>query len=194
MQDYAGSMNKYMRKATPLFIASMAALVAATLAIAALPAAAGTYKWVDENGKVHYSDKPVEGAEEVKLPELPTYDTPKVPERKPVDEEGLENEPKAFSYREVGFISPKHEQVFWNTGGKVPIQLDVQPALRPGDQVKVFVDGELRAGPGSSLGFTLDEMYRGTYSIRAVIENPDGEQLAAAGPVTFFVKQTSIQN
>jgi hypothetical protein len=30
-------------------------------------ASAGVYKWVDQDGKVHYSDKPVAGAEEQKI-------------------------------------------------------------------------------------------------------------------------------
>ena len=46
----------------PIFV--VAALVAASLALAD-----GAYRWVDENGVVHYSDVPVEGAELVNLSE-----------------------------------------------------------------------------------------------------------------------------
>ena len=31
-------------------------------------AVGGVYKWVDENGEVHYSDKPVENAKQMRVP------------------------------------------------------------------------------------------------------------------------------
>ncbi len=38
----------------------------ALLAAVTLPASADIYRWVDAQGRVHYSDKPVEGAQRVK--------------------------------------------------------------------------------------------------------------------------------
>ncbi|MDX1443059.1 MAG: DUF4124 domain-containing protein [Gammaproteobacteria bacterium] len=173
------------------------------LALLLAPAAmAGTYKWVDENGKVHYSDKPVEGAEEVKLPELPTYEgkavaTPRSESAAPAagEEEGEdEGSDQPTGYESFGFISPKEEQVFWNIGLKLPVQLSLSPSLRPGDRVKLFLNGQLKAGPSRSLSYTLDGVHRGTWTIRAVVEDARGSTVATAGPVKFFVRQTSVAN
>jgi hypothetical protein len=171
-------------------------LLAALLAVIALPVVGGTYKWVDENGKVHYSDKPVEGAEEVKLPQLPTYDTSNLPKEARSQDTDKENDDdeQAASYSRFEFISPKQDQIFWNTGGSVPVQLALQPALRSGHQVKVYLDGTLKSGPSQSLGLTLTEMYRGTYSVRAVVVDRNDREIARTSSVTFHVKQTSVQN
>ena len=37
---------------------------------------AEVYKWVDEDGTVHYGDKPAEGSEEIKVQEYKTQDAP----------------------------------------------------------------------------------------------------------------------
>lgn len=168
-------------------------LFAAATMLATPALFAGTYKWVDENGKVHYSDKPVEGAEEVHLPELPTYDSPEV-SLPPIAENDDAEKDKPFSYSTFAFVSPQEEQVFWNIGLKLPVQLQLQPSLRRGDRVKVFLNGQLQAGPTQSLSYTLDGVHRGTWTIRAVIEDANGKTVANAGPVKFFVRQTSVAN
>lgn len=161
-----------------------------TLILLAPLAAAGTYKWVDKNGNVHYSDKPVKGAEEVDLPDPMVFDAPETePLPRPAADEA--NEEK-FAYTRFAFISPKQDQVFWNNAGIIPVQLDVKPRLRPGDEVELYFNGEHVAMNG--LGTTLTEVYRGAYTIRAVIKGRDGEEVATAGPVTFHVKQHSVVN
>ncbi len=44
-----------------------AIMLGAVLALATFSAQAAVYKWVDQNGKTHYSDKPVQNAEQVKV-------------------------------------------------------------------------------------------------------------------------------
>lgn len=44
-----------------------AIILSAVLALTGLSAQAAVYKWVDQNGKTHYSDKPVQNAEQVKV-------------------------------------------------------------------------------------------------------------------------------
>lgn len=152
-------------------------------------AVAGTYKWVDKDGTVHYSDTPVKGAEEVDLPEPMMFDAPE-PAPRPPSTEGEEGEP--FTYSVFAFISPKQDQVFWNTGGRIPVQLDLEPRLQPGHEVQIYFNGQRITMSG--LGTTLTGVHRGTYTVRAVVAGPDGKEVTAAGPVTFHVKQRSIAN
>ncbi|HEX7047354.1 MAG TPA: DUF4124 domain-containing protein [Gammaproteobacteria bacterium] len=160
------------------------------LALLAPLAAAGTYKWVDKDGNVHYSDTPVKGAEEVDLPEPMVFDAPDVAPLPPPDAEAAETEP--FNYKTFAFISPKQDQVFWNTAGTIPVQLDLEPRLQQGHEVQLYFRGERIDMTG--LGTTLTEVYRGAWTIRAVVVGPDGKEIATAGPVTFHVKQHSIAN
>lgn len=166
-------------------------------------AIAGTYKWVDEDGKVHYSDKPVEGAEEVDLPNIPTYESPvdkatierRRQERAKADAEDGEDEDEApkGAYSELHFISPKPDQVFWALGGKLPVQLSLKPGLKAGDRVVLYLNGQ-KAATLQGLGTTLDEVYRGAYTLRAVVQGPDGAAKISAESGQFFVKQQSIAN
>ena len=157
----------------------------------------GTYKWVDKDGNVHYSDQPVEGAEPVKLPEPTTFDAPEVrPGSMPRTDE-REQPAKADTvagYTDFGFISPKQDQVFWATGGEVPVQLSLRPGLREGHVINLYFNGELTASPMTGLGTTLQEAWRGAHTVRAVIVDAAGKEVASAGPVTFHVKQRSIAN
>lgn len=174
-----------------------------TALLLAAAATAGTYKWVDKDGKVHYSDKPVEGAEAVELPTIPTYESP-------VDKEAMERRRREradaaeakgeteygaerAAYREFYFISPKPDQVFWALGGKLPVQLSLKPSLKEGDRVVLFLNGE-KAATLQGLGTTLDEVYRGAYTLRAVVQGPDGAAKISAESGQFFVKQQSIAN
>lgn len=179
-----------MRRIVPLAVTLLAALLATSVA-----PAGEVYKWVDENGNVHYSDTPVvEEARPADLPEPMTFDAPEVtaPPRAASDE-GTEDQGPV--YTEFGFISPKENQVFWATGGEIPVQLALSPGLRPGHAVNLYLNGELTDGsPMGGLGTTLTGVYRGAYNIRAVVVSEDGQELAATEPVTFHVKQRSIAN
>ena len=60
----------------------MRALALMLALIFALPAAAEVYRWVDENGVVHYTDKPpAPGAEPAKLPKLQKMPSGQLPQR-----------------------------------------------------------------------------------------------------------------
>ncbi|HEX6929207.1 MAG TPA: DUF4124 domain-containing protein [Gammaproteobacteria bacterium] len=160
---------------------------------AAVPAE--TYKWVDKDGNVHYSDTPVEGAETVELPEPTTFNAPDLPDRPSPSDETDSEEAAAAAYTGFAFISPKQDQVFWAAGGEIPVQLDVKPLLRQTHQIRLFYNGELVSGfPSRSAGTTLTGVYRGAHTVRAEIVDWTGDAVATAGPVTFHVKQRSIQN
>ncbi|HEX7029364.1 MAG TPA: DUF4124 domain-containing protein [Gammaproteobacteria bacterium] len=160
------------------------------LALLVPPAIAGTYKWVDKDGTVHYSDTPVKGAEEVDLPEPMMFDAPEVEPPAMTAETEAREEP--FAYAAFAFISPKQDQVFWNTAGTIPVQLDLEPRLRPGHTVQLYLNGEPVAMSG--LGTTLTGVHRGSWNVRAAVVDQDGKEIATAGPVTFHVKQHSIAN
>lgn len=62
------------------------------LAFAAAAAQAEMYKYVDEKGRVTYSNKPIKGGHKVELPELSTMPAPKLPPPKTAAPESKERE------------------------------------------------------------------------------------------------------
>ncbi|MDX1455132.1 MAG: DUF4124 domain-containing protein [Gammaproteobacteria bacterium] len=196
-------MNIALRKLTSHRLLWRVATMLAAGLLLTTAALAGTYKWVDEDGKVHYSDQPVEGAERVDLPKLPTYSPPPSSQRDsqsdsksrssgPADAEAAAEQEQA-SYRDFSFISPKPEQVFWNLGGRLPVQMSLTPGLREGDRIVLFLNGE-QVEVMTGLGTTLTDVWRGAYTLRAVIQGPDGAARASIESGTFYVKQHSVAN
>lgn len=58
----------------------------------ALPAKGEMYKYVDEKGRVTYSNKPIKGGHKVDLPELSTMPAPRLPPPAPAAPENKERE------------------------------------------------------------------------------------------------------
>ena len=160
---------------------------------------AQAYKWVDEDGVVHYSDRPVPGAERV---ELPRYNKPSssraAPRTTPRSRPGTtatvptDSAPQQqpFAYSELAVASPAAEETLWNIEGVLNVTLSVQPALQPGHQVRVYFDGEPQIVSGTS--FQLQEVYRGVHNIQAEIVNESGQLMIRSLPNRFYVQQNSV--
>lgn len=163
--------------------------------LAAATAAAQAYRWVDENGVVHYSDTPREGAEQIQLPsdsrrpQRPAYSPP--PQLQAADEESTEP-PAVFKYDSIEVVAPAPEETLWNIEGVLNVALRVSPALRPEDQVRVYFDGEQQEVSGTN--FQIREVWRGVHNIQAEIVDSTGRLMARSLPNRFYVQQNSIAN
>jgi len=163
--------------------------VACTVAVSAT-----VYKWVDENGVVHYSDQPHENAQKVELKAPQTYSAPKVPpsSRAPA---GTRKEPKpAPVYQSCEISEPTNDQVYMNTS-TVTAGVTVRPAIRPGDTAVVTLDGQRVPGvPPDGGQFTISPVDRGTHSIQMTVQDASGASVCQSAAVTFHVQQPSLQS
>lgn len=172
-------------------------LVLAGLSLLAATATAATdiYRWVDENGVIHYSDSPHPGAEKVVLADTPRPSaTPRAyaASQRTLPTNGEPAQPAASRYENLAVVQPAPEETLWNLEGRLSVRLDLQPALRPGDRVRVYLDGEAREVSG--LQFELQEVYRGTHNLQAEVVTASGEPLIRSEAIRFYVHQTSIVN
>lgn len=162
--------------------------------LAANGAFAQAYTWTDEDGIVHYSDRPVPGATLIILPDSKagtSYSAPSIPSRPTAatDQDGASPE-QPFRYETLEVIAPAPEETLWNIEGELNVALALNPALRPGDQVRVYFNGEPRTVPGTN--FRLQEVFRGVHNIQAEIVDETGELMIRSLPNRFYVQQTSI--
>lgn len=152
------------------------------------------YRWVDEDGVVHYSDQAGPGAEKVQLDDAPAIRMP-VP-RRAARSTAAGSPPEAreaeVGYRRLEVVSPSPEETLWNIGGVLEVAVDVQPALQRNHQLRVYYDGNPVAVDGTR--FRLNEVYRGAHNLQAEVVNQGGEVLARSQPVRFYVQQTSLLN
>lgn len=167
------------------------------IAIPASPAAT-LYRWVDENGRVHYSDRPQQGAETLEVEPAQTFEAPKPratqPARRPAAApEAAEPAEPAVSYASLAVRSPTQDQVLWNIGTVLPVALALEPALQPGHRIVLRFNGAaVDAWPGTATSGQVRDVYRGTHTVSAEIVDANGTVLKTSAPVTFYVKQTSI--
>ena len=153
---------------------------------------AQAYRWVDEDGVVHFSDRPVEGAERIFLPEQ-NRGTRRVfapPPAPTSNNDAEESQPEAFAYESIEVVAPAPEETLWNIESVLNVSLRVVPALRQGDQVRVHFDGEARLVSGTT--FQIEEVYRGVHNIQVEIIDSTGKLMVRSLPNRFYVQQNSI--
>jgi hypothetical protein len=154
--------------------------------------AATIYKWVDEDGVVHYSDQPHENAQKVELKAPQTYSAPKT--AAPAQFPRTPGTKSAPVYQSCSVSEPTSEQVFMNTD-TVTAGVTIQPTVRPGDTAVVTLDGQPVPGvPANGGQFTISPVDRGQHSIQMVVKDPTGATVCSSQSVTFYVRQPSLQS
>jgi len=154
------------------------------------------WRWVDENGVVHYSDRPHPGAERIELQKVQSFTPPPIATRDVQREDSSQSEDEAGPpYTGLRIVSPGEEETLWNIGTELSVELALQPALREGHTLRVHLDGDrvVELPPGQTR-ITIDEVYRGEHRLRASVVDGQGRELVSSDPVVFFVQQASIQN
>lgn len=160
----------------------------------ALPAFASqtVWKWVDNEGVVHFSDRAVPGATKIEVSSSNTNAGTSRPA-------GLGSPPATMpvdtgpSYRNFEIWKPVNDQNFVNTGGQVSVNLRVDPALQPGHQLVLLLDGSPVAGfPRNAAQYDLKEVPRGTHTVNGEIRDGRGTPLQQTPTVTFHVRQESM--
>lgn len=153
-------------------------------------AAADTYRWVDKEGRVHYSDQPTPGAEKIELQSAPNPGS--VAPRNVPSLPSTSGAATPARYTGCSVASPGPEEVLFNAR-EANVSLNVQPAgLQPGHRVRVTLNGApVTSWPQGSLSFLLTDLGRGSFTVAASIEDEGGRVLCRTSPSTFHIRQPS---
>lgn len=172
----------------PLGAVSLAALIGAVAALGADQSTTTTYRWVDAQGVVHYSDTPQPGAEQLKIHAAQTYSAPSVSGAA----NGRGTDPAAESvYRSCAVLRPGADQTFY-APEDVTVSVSLEPQLRTGDQISVTMDGTaLRPIDESALRFRVSEPDRGAHSLSVTVRDASGNVVCTSSGVTFYVQRPS---
>jgi hypothetical protein len=154
--------------------------------------AAPAWTWVDANGTVHFSDRPVPGARQVELSSAQAIGT-RVRESAP-RAIGQPETAATSAYQSIEIVSPADQETLWNIGTQLPVQVRFQPALQPGHRYDVLLDGQRRNVNTVASRVTLPDVFRGTHTVQIVVIDSQGAEVARSEPRTFIVQQTSTQN
>jgi hypothetical protein len=169
-------------------------LVLLGLLLAPFATAGEAYVWTDDQGIVHYSDRPVPGARKIELAEPNTGQSP-APRRPETAGDNTTEEPAEtdapFRYETLDIASPGAEETLWNIGGVLNVSLALNPPLQPGHQVRVYFDGNAQMVAGTS--FQLNEVWRGVHNLQAEVIDATGKMLIRSRPSRFYVQQNTVR-
>lgn len=172
-------------------------LILAFLCSTASVEAQPVWTWVDSAGVRHYSDRPVEGAEQIELgspqtfsPPRPVASTvrraPQAPATQPAS---------ASAYRSIAITSPAADENLWNIGGTVTVSVALDPPLERNHHIDLYFNGRRLGLEERGTSITISEVYRGTHTIQAVvIDSGTRSEVQRSAVQTFHVHQTSVQN
>ncbi|MDH5275922.1 MAG: DUF4124 domain-containing protein, partial [Gammaproteobacteria bacterium] len=137
------------------------------LLLALVLGSADVYRWVDADGQVHFSDRPVQGAERITL----TASPPASPARNAspiISTEARDDEPPAAitGYQSLTITRPTQEQVLWNIEGQLDVAAEVQPALQPGHALRFHLDGRMMLAEAGASQARFSEVFRGEHTLR----------------------------
>lgn len=159
-----------------------------------LALAATVYRWVDENGVVHYSDQPHPNAEKMQVHAAQTYKPSALDA--PAGGGGASSTSSSSSspYRGCAVVQPQDGQAYANVDS-LTVVVQTDPQLHQGDKVYVMVDGQaVNGGAPSGPQFVLSPVERGSHTAQAQVKDAGGAIMCQTPTVTFEVHQNSILN
>jgi hypothetical protein len=164
--------------------------------LSAAVSGAPAWRWVDETGQVHYSDRPVAGAEQIELSGAQTFPStrPSLPRVSETEQATQAPAAPTARYRRFDILSPTQQETLWNIGSVLPVQVAVEPSLQAGHHLDVYMDGQHRDLNATSAQFSVPEVFRGVHALQAAIVDANGNEVLRSAVVTFNVQQTSILN
>ena len=171
-----------------------AILVLLGLLVMPFAAADEAYVWTDEDGVVHYSDRPMPGAKRIELSEPNTSQAlaGQPDEAAPAGEEdGEADDAGPVRYESFEIVSPGAEETLWNIEGVLNVSMALSPPLQPGHQVRVYFDGSPRMVSGTSV--QLQEVWRGVHNVQAEVLDETGKMLIRSRTNRFYVQQTTVR-
>jgi hypothetical protein len=168
---------------------------------------AEVYKYVDDRGVVHYTDKPPPGAKKADLPELQTYSSDPAAAESPVAGPPVTNPaadtgtvtlpPEAAAlgfYSSVKIVSPTPDQTYHTADAQVTAAASVEPELQAsqGHRLVFYVDGAARPPEPGQTSLVLQGLERGTHQVSAAVLDDQGQVLRQSPPVSFHMLPPTV--
>lgn len=144
------------------------------------------YKWVDDKGVIHYTDKPpTDGAKPTKLPPLQTYKGGTVPPLNKFEKSTIKGTGNAA---QILVVTPSRDETFRGGERVVPVAVQVTPQLAEGQKLVYLLDGTPASPPTTDTAFALTEVDRGSHVVSVSLVDASGEVIANSSGVQFHMK------
>ncbi|MFV0596212.1 DUF4124 domain-containing protein [Shewanella sp.] len=166
----------------------MRALTLICLLLLSLLAQATVYKWVDKDGKVHYSDEPHPNAEVVELKEK-TLNQIALP---PVNNDSNDSQVIQQIQYQVIITSPVEEETVRDNNGDFQVTATVTPEIKSQYLMALKLDGQMVGQPQVGGIFQLTNIDRGEHTIVVDAMTQNGKVFASSSPRKIFLHQAAM--
>ncbi len=137
------------------------------------------YTWTDANGQVHYSDKPVAGAQTITPKSATNIRLPPAPTN---SQTATQDAP---SYQ-LKLLTPENGATIRNSLSQVPFSLQLHPELQGDQRLQLLLDGQVVRTLGNGGSFILEQVTRGEHQLQAQVIDKNGKVLASTPSITFY--------
>ncbi|MCV4340106.1 DUF4124 domain-containing protein [Pseudomonas capsici] len=166
-------------------------LLMCLLLLTVLPAAADVYTYIDANGNRVFTDQPHKNAKRVEIP--PSNNMTGTPPARTYQAAPAKPKPKAiFRYQLLRVLVPEPDGTVRSTSGDVIVTVTSEPALQPGHNYRLFLDGQPAGQPGRSPVIPLSNIDRGTHQLSVEIVDEAGRVLEKTPNQPFHMLRTSL--
>jgi Domain of unknown function (DUF4124) len=150
------------------------------------------YKWVDENGVVHYSDQPHPNAQKLQIEGVQTYSSKGANVPSPSASESDTRADSGRPYQGCAVAQPLDQQNLPNAQS-VFIRVATDPTPRAGDHIYITLDGQgLNGGQPTGMSFNVTPIDRGAHTVQAQVRDNSGQVLCQTPSITFYVQQPNL--
>jgi len=147
------------------------------------------YRWVDEQGNVHFSDEPQKGAESFEMKEVPATKMQKTrfPEVQlaPDAQQSGGSAATTQVYQSAFLSEPLNGSIVRNNAGIVTLSASLQPALKPGHSLRFFLDGKLVNKDPGATSVVVEKVSYEQHKAYFIVVNSEGGQIQTSETVDF---------
>lgn len=160
-----------------------------------VPAAAEVYRWKDDAGNIHFSDRPHPSAEPIDVnPQLPgaveeTAAGEDDPPAEGADQAEEEERPVVEAYTGISVNSPRRNQQIGSAEGALEVSLGLEPGLGRGHSVRLLMDGSEVIPPFEATQARIDGIPAGSHTLMATVVNENGEEMIRSPIISFFMRR-----
>jgi hypothetical protein len=152
-------------------------------------------KTIEADGTVSYADVPAsECPEQVKLPPYSSYTPRQIPQPAPAQSDASGSLVEFEKYTSLRFVQPERNGTIRNNEGIVPIVLVSEPGFQSGHQLQLTLDGKRVPGQFAGLSVALNNVDRGTHTLRAAIVDAGGLRLIESESVRFTLRRAGLND
>ncbi|TDI90984.1 MAG: DUF4124 domain-containing protein [Chloroflexi bacterium] len=160
-------------------------------ALGTVTASAEIFRTVDEHGNVVFTDIPPPGnqaSESVTVNPVNTFSVPTPAATAPPPEADV---PEVAHYESLTIVAPANDATVRENAGNVTVAVALDPPLRAGDRLVLYMDGDESPVPARGSSFQLENVDRGTHTIGVRVIDGAG-RVAAEAPTSRFHLQRVI--